>query len=61
MGVEKSNEWTISYFVSFSMDSFMIEMWVNSFKLYLIRQEMMEGGKTIFSKVFGNNDIVEFL
>lgn len=60
MGVSKSNEWTINYNLSFSLDSFMIETVLNFFKLYMIRQELLAGGEKFFAKTFGNEDLIRF-
>lgn len=48
MGVEKSNEWSVSYFASFSIDAFMMESLVNFGKLALIKKELIYGGGNRF-------------
>lgn len=61
MGYEKSNEWTVNYFLSFSLDSFMVETVINFAKLYLIRKEMMTGKSNILQSILGNDDVIEYL
>lgn len=57
MGVKKSNEWSVSYFTAFSIDTFMIESIGNFVKISLVRKEIIRGKKGIISKLFGNDDI----
>lgn len=48
MGVDKVNEWTISYFTAFNIDIFIFELWFNFLKLYLIRIEIIKGKSEFF-------------
>lgn len=61
MGNDKSNEWTVSYFLSFSLDAFMVETVINFIKLYIIRNELMTGKTSFMQKFIGNDDLVEFM
>lgn len=49
MPMKKANEWCMAYFVSFSLDSFMIEVITIFFKLSIVRKEMLTGIKGCFS------------
>lgn len=60
MGVDETNEWTESYFMQFSIDSFIMETIVNYIKLYFVRRELMKGENSIFSKIFGDDDIIKY-
>lgn len=61
MGVEESNEWSISYFTSYSVDTFMFESFGNFFKIYLLRKELMSGKSKIMQKIIGNTDLVSYI
>lgn len=61
MGNDKSNEWTVSYFLSFSLDAFMVETLLNFLKLSLIRKELLSGGSDLFQKMFGNENLIKYL
>lgn len=61
MGVDKSNEWSISYFTTFCVDTFMFESIGNFFKIFLLRYEIIRGSKHCIRKIFGNPDIIDFI
>lgn len=43
MGVSESNEWSLSYFSAYSIDTFMMQSFINFFKIALLRNELMKG------------------
>lgn len=53
MGVDKSNEWSISYFTTYCVDTFMFENMGNFIKVSLLRHEIIKGKGGIMKKLFG--------
>lgn len=40
MGIEKSNEWSVSYFSTYCIDTFMFQTIGNSIKISCLRNEI---------------------
>lgn len=61
MGVDKSNEWSVSYFTTFSVDTFMFESMGNFVKIAMLRKEIILDKKSLMHKLFGNDDIINYI
>lgn len=61
MGEKKSNDWSVSYFSTYCVDTFMFESIGNFVKISLLRHEIIHGKRNIMGIMFGNTDIINYI
>lgn len=62
MGVDKANEWFITYITAFFADMFAFQTMINFIKISLIRREIYGySSGTIFTKLFGDEELIDYL
>lgn len=61
MGIDKANEWTISYISAFSIDTFFLELILGYSKIFILKKELLNKKSSCIIKILGDKGIVNYL
>lgn len=61
MKIKKANEWSISYFSAFSIDSFVFEPFFSYIQVFLLRYSLYNDKLKIIKKILGDENIINYL